>query len=57
MTFVFFLRVRRKAKSDDLPRHVCLTICLSVYMEQLGYVSIARKYVEKFQILLRAVLL
>lgn len=51
------MRVPRKAKSDDLPRYVCLIIRLSVCMEQLSYMNIARKYVEKLQILLQAVLL
>jgi len=57
MTSVFFRRVRRSAKSDGFLRHVCLTIRLSVRMGQLDYVSIFRKYVEKIQILIQAVLL
>jgi hypothetical protein len=34
--FAVFRRVRKTAKSDYQLRHVCLSVCLSVRMEQLG---------------------
>jgi hypothetical protein len=60
---VVFRRVGKTAKSDYYLWHVCLPVCLSVRMEQLGshctdfrgigYFSIFPKSVETFLVLLK----
>ena len=52
-----FLRLRKIANSDYQLRHVSLSVCPSVHMEQLGshlsdfhgYLSIFRKFLRKFE--------